>query len=250
MNTDLINKLADLGLSKYESRAYVSLLSEHPARPYQISKSAGVPASKIYEVMGRLEARGLVVQMKGQHEGYAPKDPEKALAEWRADYLGRLGDVEQRLKSITAGKPTYMIWNTLQNDDVLDQGRRLLSAAHECVFLSATAQLMEQWLAALGGAKARGTSMHLISYGAIGPEMQQLGVRELGPPSPVRTRGSVLAVDHASVLFVSAAAPGTPLQASWTDNPAIALMAEEYVEDKLFIEQAIEDGWLRWGDVE
>jgi hypothetical protein len=57
--------------------------------------------------------------------------------------------------------------------------------------------------------------------------------------------GTVLAVDTHYALFVSS--QNEKLQGAWTQNPAIAAIAEEYVDDKLFIEQGIADRWVLWG---
>jgi len=250
MDAKLIDRLVELGLSEYEGKCYVALLTEHPARPYPLSKKTGIPTSKIYEVVGRLEARGLVFKLTGDNEGYVPKDPEKALSEWRGEYLERLEDVGTRLKSVMGGRPTYMIWNTVQNGEVVSQGRRLLSAAERTVFLIATPRLLEPWCDDLTKAGARGVAMHLISYGKPEFEFGKLDIRVLESPIRERPQGTVLAVDRVSVLFVSADASGGRLQASWTDNPAIALMAEEYVEDKLLIERLVENHWIQWVDTE
>ncbi len=250
MASELVKRLVGLGLSEYESKCYVALLRDHPARPYQVSKKAGIPTSKIYEVVGRLQARGLVVPLRGGEEGYVPKDPERVIEEWRQDYLAGLADLEAQLKKLMIGRPTYMIWNTLQNEDVLSQGRKWLSGAEESVFLSGLPYLFERWSEELQNAEARGVSMHLLSYGPLKSHFGDLDVRLLKPPALKRARGTVLAVDHAYVLFVSSRAPDSPLQASWTDNAGVALMAEEYVQDKLFIEQIVENRWLQLVDVE
>jgi len=45
-----------------------------------------------------------------------------------------------------------------------------------------------------------------------------------------------MAADRRLVLFVSPGEAG--VQASWTEAPAIAAIAEEYVEDRAFMEES------------
>ncbi|HJN31282.1 MAG TPA: helix-turn-helix domain-containing protein [Candidatus Latescibacteria bacterium] len=52
--------LTDLGLSEYESLAYLSLLGCQPATAYELSKVSGIPSSKIYETASRLQDKRLI----------------------------------------------------------------------------------------------------------------------------------------------------------------------------------------------
>ncbi|MBT4503944.1 MAG: TrmB family transcriptional regulator, partial [Gemmatimonadetes bacterium] len=46
-------------MSDYEARAYASLMRCQPATAYELAKQAGIPSSKIYEAVKRLQAKGL-----------------------------------------------------------------------------------------------------------------------------------------------------------------------------------------------
>ena len=47
-----IERLMDLGFSEYEARTYPALLAIQPATAYEIAREAGIPTSKIYQVIG------------------------------------------------------------------------------------------------------------------------------------------------------------------------------------------------------
>ncbi|MEI2690522.1 MAG: helix-turn-helix domain-containing protein [Anaerolineae bacterium] len=68
---DLLAKLAELGFTEYEAKVYLALLDDYPASGYQISKTAGVPRSMVYEALGRLKLRGAVLE--------TPDEPRHAL---------------------------------------------------------------------------------------------------------------------------------------------------------------------------
>ena len=59
---DLLAKLTELGFTEYEAKVYLALLDDYPASGYQISKTAGVPRSMVYEALGRLKLRGAVLE--------------------------------------------------------------------------------------------------------------------------------------------------------------------------------------------
>ena len=49
-----IAHLAEIGLSEYEAKVYLSLLRESPSTAYEIARLSGVPTSKVYAVLGKL----------------------------------------------------------------------------------------------------------------------------------------------------------------------------------------------------
>ncbi len=70
--------LSKLGLTSYEQKAYVSLLKNRPLTAKEISEKAGIPYSKVYEVLGRLEKKGWVNCDESRPSNYFPKPPSEA----------------------------------------------------------------------------------------------------------------------------------------------------------------------------
>lgn len=67
---------SDLGLSPYEQQAYETLIKHGPMTANNLSRESGVSYGKIYEVMGRLEHKGLVKVMPDRTKRFAPSDPQ------------------------------------------------------------------------------------------------------------------------------------------------------------------------------
>jgi sugar-specific transcriptional regulator TrmB len=67
-----------LGLSARESRVYQALLNIGPTTTTRIINSTGVPSSKIYDILERLEQKGLVthILVRGKKE-FHPASPDK-----------------------------------------------------------------------------------------------------------------------------------------------------------------------------
>lgn len=71
--------LNELGLTQYETRAYLALLDKGNLTASQISEYSEVPYSKIYEVLASLEKKGWIKAERGRPSKYYPKSPSEAL---------------------------------------------------------------------------------------------------------------------------------------------------------------------------
>ena len=151
----LIDLLMQLGFSQYESKCYVALLGDFPAKPYQVGKAAGIPSAKIYEVISRLEQKGLIAEVSGDEKMYIPKDPDMAIREWREQYLHLLKEAQTALKAEMTAKPVNAVWNVKGRREVLRLGAELFSRATQSIFLAASTDLMEQWIPDVSKAQER-----------------------------------------------------------------------------------------------
>jgi len=75
---DIYQKLGSLGLSERESRVYFFLLELGPTTTSRIIRKTGIASSKIYDVLEKLEHKGLVTHIlkKGKKE-FHPASPNK-----------------------------------------------------------------------------------------------------------------------------------------------------------------------------
>ena len=80
ISSDARKVLRELGLTDYETRAYLSLLERGVLTASQVSENAGVPYSKVYETLTSLERKGWIETGQGRPGRYYPKAPSEALA--------------------------------------------------------------------------------------------------------------------------------------------------------------------------
>jgi sugar-specific transcriptional regulator TrmB len=85
----VMRTLKELGLTEYETRTYIALVSGGPAAAGNISKLANVPYSRIYDVLSKLERRGWIEVQSGRPIRYRAKPPAEAI---------RLSKIEQERK--------------------------------------------------------------------------------------------------------------------------------------------------------
>src|SRR5712664_182620 len=71
--------LREFGLTEYEVKVYIALVESGPLPASQLSTTATIPYSKIYEILGNLERKGWVETQQGRPSKYFPKPPSAAL---------------------------------------------------------------------------------------------------------------------------------------------------------------------------
>ncbi len=76
-SAEILNK--QLGLTPYESRAYVYLLMYGPMSPSELAQKAGIPRPRTYDVLQSLMEKGLLTEQSGKPSIYAAVEPTLAL---------------------------------------------------------------------------------------------------------------------------------------------------------------------------
>ncbi|MDQ6708992.1 MAG: TrmB family transcriptional regulator [Candidatus Dormibacteraeota bacterium] len=95
MQTDsAVDQLVRLGLTSYEARAYVALTGRDSFTAAQVSRLAGLPRQRIYDVLGSLVQKGLAAARPGNVVKYAATEPATAIERLVALRRGELAALE------------------------------------------------------------------------------------------------------------------------------------------------------------
>src|SRR5260370_23289855 len=76
--------MKEFGMTEYEGKVYVSLVESGTQAASELSRTASIPYSKIYEILGNLERKGWVETEQGRPSKYYPKAPSTALESSRS----------------------------------------------------------------------------------------------------------------------------------------------------------------------
>ena len=68
-----------LGLTSYESRAYIAILLHGVLSPTGVNQKSGIPRSRTYDVLKSLVEKGLLMEQAGRPRKYTPVDPPVGL---------------------------------------------------------------------------------------------------------------------------------------------------------------------------
>lgn len=154
-----IDPLRRLGLSDYEARAYVTLLTMGQLTPAEVSSAAQIPYTKVYEVLRRLEGKGWVAAVSRSPLTYAPVKPEKALASVKRRFEEILSEAEATLRTLEqeGGGTALGGLYVLRSFEALKRvARSIVSSAREVLVMIADQRLLDELAPILAGRTVRG----------------------------------------------------------------------------------------------
>ncbi|MBI4394496.1 MAG: hypothetical protein HY556_11985 [Euryarchaeota archaeon] len=96
------DRLRQLGLTEYQAKTYVALLSLGSATASEIAGSSAVPQPKIYGVLKELETRGLVESSLGPPASYRAVAIEAYLRGFARDLRGRADSIDAEAQVLAA----------------------------------------------------------------------------------------------------------------------------------------------------
>ncbi|MHA2151278.1 MAG: TrmB family transcriptional regulator [Candidatus Thorarchaeota archaeon] len=85
-----LKALRQLGLTEYETQAYLALVSGGQMGASDISAKSKVPYSRIYDVLGRLEDKQFIIVKRGRPTKYVAKSPTEVVRVIRLDWEQKL----------------------------------------------------------------------------------------------------------------------------------------------------------------
>jgi predicted DNA-binding transcriptional regulator len=74
-----VHGLIQLGMTRYEAKAYLTLIQRESYAASELASEAGIPRQRIYDVLNSLVSRGLARDWPGPVTKYAATDPEAAI---------------------------------------------------------------------------------------------------------------------------------------------------------------------------
>ncbi|SOC83568.1 Sugar-specific transcriptional regulator TrmB [Ensifer adhaerens] len=233
IDSDLIHILARLGFSQYEAQAYVALTGQGALTGAEVSRGAGVPPSKIYETLARLESKGAVLVNRSEPVRYSAVPYEDFLTSARSRFEADVAAAKERLDRLPVREEPGLVWSLRSRQSILQAFIRVTASARKSIFAGIWDEEMDEIGPLLEQASARGVDTHVAIYGKralSGPRIYDLS--ECGASARLRLSGRRLAVVVAddSESVVAEFGERTPDQAVLTTNPVTNLLAIEYVK--------------------
>jgi sugar-specific transcriptional regulator TrmB len=234
MNPTIL-RMMQLGLSEYEAKAYMALLIENPLTAYEIAKSSGIPTSKIYEVIRKLEKRGIMQAIHGERSKmYTPLSPDEFVQEFRSVVEDNLQAIKGKLKDVKVGMDRSYTWHIKDYDGLIHTAKRMLDTARMTILMSTWPHEMKLLSESLNDAKDRGVKIAFIHYGATSVKIKQSYIHPVEDTlySERAVRGLTLVADSREALNGTVA--GEKTEAIWSMNEAYVLMAESYMRHDIY----------------
>ena len=252
MNERAVGGLRTLGLSLYEARLYLALLARGQQNGNELSKSSGVPSSKVYATLGKLTSVGIVSQVNSPNGAeYVCISPEELIARLRRKYDEPLDYLDSVLPEIAAEHVEPAILTLSNWEMIAAEARKIVREAEQSVRLSIWAESLDELRDALNEASERGIEVFAMIYGQGSLESGawlQHGHREI-ILERIGGRMLTLVVDGRQVLVAYLPSNSAPVGIR-TENPVLCLMVEEYLHHDFVLEKAkstvTAEAWDEW----
>ncbi|HEU5268578.1 MAG TPA: helix-turn-helix domain-containing protein [Jatrophihabitans sp.] len=91
-----VHGLVELGMTRYEAKAYLTLIQRESYAASELAIEAGIPRQRIYDVLNSLVSRGLARDWPGPVTRYAATDPQAAVERLLAVQRQALSGLESK----------------------------------------------------------------------------------------------------------------------------------------------------------
>ena len=230
--------LRELGLTEYETRAYLSLLEKGATTASKVSEHANVPYSKIYETLNSLERKGWVETKRGRPSRYYPRSPSEALSAVRLRLEDSVKSWEQTI--LNELQPLYEkreirekpdIWILRGEFNTLAKLQEMLGKVKSRLMIAAptpTKALMEAVVPMLIRLQGSGVEILLMTSKDVGKR----DLERIADVAEVRVRdhmfGGGVIVDGKEALLVLG--EKKPTLVIWSDHVGLVRFAKDYFQ--------------------
>lgn len=231
--------LRELGLTVYESAVYLSLIEHGVMAASEVSENAGVPFSKVYEVLNSLERKGWVDIERGRPSRYFAKSPTEAfeaakrkldekMRGWEQTVVGELQPLYEKRE--LREKPD--IWILRGEASILTKLREMLDKAHRQVMIAAplfARGLAEKAVPLLSSFRLGDVEILVLIAG----EPKEWGLEEIKNVAELRGRenmfgGGVVVDGEEALLFLGE--QDKPSLVVWSNHVGLVKFAKDYFQ--------------------
>ena len=241
---DVMKELQKLGFSQYECKAYIGLLKHYPATGYEISKQTGVPRSMIYEVVGKLMDKGAVHVVPSEPVKYVPVSATELMNRMRKEFEKSFDFLDQKLNCLEQERQVDVISHIRTDEQILKEISNIIERAEEELWISVWEQQVTEFESLIRRKEQEGVHVFSILFGAPQTKIGTTFHHNYMTPDVVKERMgghlTVVARDGKEVLIANFSDHST----SWavtTYDPALVLVATEYVRHDIMVEEITQE---------
>lgn len=253
MDDAVIDRLRVLGMSLYEARVCVGLLRHGPQNGNELSKSAGLPSSKVYATLEKLANLGIVQSVRrNSTTEYVCIAPEELIHRLRQQFSEPLDYLEKTLPTLAAYEPAAEVLTVSGLDAIRETSRYIVDGAQREIHISIWSEDLEDLRESLIAVHARGVRIFAMLYGEESPpeggSWLHHSYRQIVSD---RVAGRMLTlVADSEEAFIAHIPLRGEASAVRSRNPVLTLIAQEYLHHDMVLQRAqIKigfDQWDRW----
>jgi len=241
----IINSLKKLGLTEYEAKAYIALLEHGEADALEISRRSGVPRTRIYDILSKLESNGFIQGLKGSRPTiYIALPPSHTLKPLKDSIVKDLENTLNDLEKVylrNSSPQRYNVW-LFRGIQAYGTALRLIDEAEENLLVRIVYlphDILENLLSKLREVKTDGINVYLtldtrILSTSMPKETMSEIVKEFNARivnSMIPLNGLVLDFKQALLLYVSPTLPKNPFAFLIQDIGELGQLIKKHMTD-------------------
>ncbi|WP_193361396.1 TrmB family transcriptional regulator [Halococcus hamelinensis] len=189
---EVVELLQELGLKEYEAKCFAALTRLPHGTAKEISDTAEVPRTRVYEAVRVLESKGLVEIQQGNPQRFRAIGVNEAVVILADHYSSRIDELDQALHDIenqqeSTEQRSHEVWSLTGTTSIAVRAQEMVNAADEEVFLvvGSEAVLTDDLYESLEEAATTGTD---VLVGALQSETRD-AIRDHVPHAEVFETG-------------------------------------------------------------
>jgi len=233
---NLIESLTEIGFTEYEAKIYLELLRDNPATGYQLSKSAGIPRSMVYEALGRLHNRGAVLETRDERATlYRPLPPDVLLDDHEQEHQRLVEGLRDGLRQRYTTEDEDHLWSISGRRAVLSYANQMIRDADNEVLLVLADPDLDDLRPVITKACERQLIVSTLLTGK-----GELNCGEVAHHPPLEselqnlTQTTMIVVDQRETLIANTQ---IETRATITRNPNLVLIARQFIWMELFTQR-------------
>ena len=227
----------EIGLSEYEARAYITLLSTSPATAYEVAREAGLPSSKVYQVLDKLMARNMIQSIEERDKKrYLPLGPDEFISGQKKRIETTLASLKSDLGMIKKEPDVSYIWNVKEYQYLMEKAERMVRLARKEILLSTWSEELADLSPSLRKSEQKGLNIAIVHFG---PASERIGIMYHHPIEETICaekggRGFTLVADSREAIMATVQM-NTGVEGAWSMNAGFVTLAEDYIKHDIYI---------------
>lgn len=230
MKEDALEKL---GFSEYEKRVYLALLKKNPIGGYELARVSGVPRSRVYETLEKLEARGVVLVSHQRPTLYRPISPRELAERLRNDFEKAVGWLEENAEALQEEEMFSSIWSLEGREAVLSRARSMTESAKKSIYLASGESVLREMKSSLKKAVARNARLVVVACGPFSLEGAHVFPHE---SCFTEDETFIILITDGKDVLLGDTMPTDSCRAAWSQNPGIVYVAEDYIRHEVHLQ--------------
>jgi len=231
-NEKIESIMISLGFSLYEARAYTALVGHHPITGYELARISGIPRSKIYECIERLDRKKLILGIDENPFRYIPVPPSELIRRLSGEFESALKTLDDLLKEKKEKIPVDYIFNIDGYKEIIAKSTEIITGAEKSLDLS----LWEPELEILGNeiikASERGVSIRILTFNGTDFKYGKVFHHKPISESDFSGRWITIVKDRSEVLTGQCSGE-RGIVAAWTKNECLVFVSLKYIEHEI-----------------